>query len=482
MVNTRKLVSSLFFLFATAILLGFSSCEDRAVSTNPSARLVLSTDTISFDTLFTDTGSATRTFRIYNPTKNILKIDAIELVGATNFIININGVMTNELSDIQLRAKDSMTVFVQVFIDPTDNTLPFLVKDSILIQSNTNTQKVVLQAFGQDAYRIYKREIGTDTTWNAEKPYLILDSISVAEDATLTLAPGVQLYFAKKGGLYVKGTLKANGTQANPVVFTGNRLDNMFDNLPYDKVPNQWQGIRFYTQSKANELTYAIVENTNWGIQLDSTSLDTNTLQISNSIIRNAATNLIRSTHSVLQIQNSVLYNAGYSCLVLRGGRSEVVHSTIANYFSFPWAIRKAASIVLSNYAEKEMQAIPLPLKQADFTNSIVYGSWSQEIAVQTSFLGVAVDEETNYTFNHCLLKMQTTDVDEAHFTKVLVNQSPLFRATKVYEYDFTLQDLSPAIGIADVAVSQMYPLDINGNQRVTDGKADVGAYVYRAE
>jgi hypothetical protein len=473
----------LLIIFLNCLVwLGFTSCEDLVVTTNPNARLTLSADTVSFQTLFTGVGSATKTFKIYNPSKNSVKIDAIELVGSTNYVININGVMTDALYDVQLKAKDSMTIFVQVIIDPTEQTTPFIVKDSILITSNTNNYKVLLQAYGQDAYRISKREIGSDTTWLAEKPYLILDTLTIAENATLTLSEGVELYFVKKGSLQVYGTLKAKGKQAKPVVFRGDRMDNMFDNLPYDKVPTQWQGIRFKKQSTNNELDYVVVKNTHRGIELDSTSLDNVSLRISNSIISNSATSLITATHSVMHISNSVLYNAGQSCLVLRGGKYDVIHSTIANYFAFPWVGRKGSSVVLSNFVDKNAQAIPLPLERANFVNSIVYGTWSQEVSFLTKFLNQEVDATFEYLFKNSLIRMRSADINELYFVDVIVNQDPLFNATKPYTYDFTLQSNSPAAGIADVSVAANYPFDILGNQRIFNEKADMGAYVILAE
>ena len=153
-------------------------------STNPNQRIHISADTVSFDTLFTGVGSTTKIFNIYNPSKNRIKIDAIELVGATHYSLNINGVLTDALHDISLKANDSMRIFVQAYVDPSDQFTPFIVKDSIIIRSNTHTYKVVLQAYGQDAHRVSKRQIMADTTWLAEKQYLILDTLTIAQGAT----------------------------------------------------------------------------------------------------------------------------------------------------------------------------------------------------------------------------------------------------------------------------------------------------------
>ncbi len=471
-----------FFFLICMVWIGFSSCEDMMFSTNPNQRIHISADTVSFDTLFTGVGSTTKIFNIYNPSKNRIKIDAIELVGATHYSLNINGVLTDALHDISLKANDSMRIFVQAYVNPSDQFTPFIVKDSIIIRSNTHTYKVVLQAYGQDAYRVSKRQIMADTTWLAEKPYLILDTLTIAQGATLTLSEGVSLYFVKHASLQVYGTLKAKGIQSKPVVFRGDRMDNMFDNLPYDKVPNQWQGIRFRKGSAHNELNYVVVKNTNQGIVLDSTSLDVLALAISNSIINNSATNLITASHTVMHISNSVVYNAGQSCLVLQGGKYNVVHSTIANYFSFPWVGRKATSVLLSNYINLGSQAIPVPLLEANFINSIVYGSWSNEVSVSSSYLNQKIEEPLVYVFKNSVIKISPATINDTNFLEIIANQDPKFNATKPYNYDFTLQSSSPALGNADNLVAAEYPIDMLGRQRLFNDKADIGAYVIIAE
>ena len=134
------------------VWIGFSSCEDMMFSTNPNQRIHISADTVSFDTLFTGVGSTTKIFNIYNPSKNRIKIDAIELVGATHYSLNINGVLTDALHDISLKANDSMRIFVQAYVDPSDQFTPFIVKDSIIIRSNSELQ--ILEQAIQDKIQL----------------------------------------------------------------------------------------------------------------------------------------------------------------------------------------------------------------------------------------------------------------------------------------------------------------------------------------
>ena len=187
--DNTKGVSFLILLFISFCLM---SCEDQIVNHDPSVALSFSADTISFDTIFTQKGSATQRLKVYNNSNNKLVISSIELNGTQNFAININGVKTDALQNVEILAKDSMTIFVQVYIDPSNQNTPFLVTDSISFLTNTNRQQVILTAYGQDAYRISKKTINVDTVWQAEKPYLISDTLKVSAGKTLALQEGVK--------------------------------------------------------------------------------------------------------------------------------------------------------------------------------------------------------------------------------------------------------------------------------------------------
>src|SRR5690606_20373949 len=103
--------------------------------TSPDAQLYTSTDTISFDTVFTTVGSVTRSFKIFNNNDQKLLLSDVLLAGGTTspFKINIDGVSSNHVKNIELRPNDSLYVFVQVNIDPSSNQNPFILKDSIEI-------------------------------------------------------------------------------------------------------------------------------------------------------------------------------------------------------------------------------------------------------------------------------------------------------------------------------------------------------------
>ncbi|RIH74336.1 hypothetical protein Mterra_04088 [Calidithermus terrae] len=91
-------------------------------------------------------------------------------------------------------------------------------------------------------------DLEEDVTWKKlNAPYFVEGYLNVAW-GTLTLAPGVKLVFSDKGNLTVEetGALRAVGTAAEPVVFTGK-----------EAVPGYWAGIWFFdSTSRANKLEH----------------------------------------------------------------------------------------------------------------------------------------------------------------------------------------------------------------------------------
>lgn len=67
--------------------------------------------------------------------------------------------------------------------------------------------------------------MSADTTWTvANSPYVLVDTVTVAVEATLTIEPGVEVTF-QGGGIEVLGALVANGASEAPVSFTSALAD-----------------------------------------------------------------------------------------------------------------------------------------------------------------------------------------------------------------------------------------------------------------
>ena len=66
-------------LYIILLAIGMISCQQNIVSNDPTLKLRFSHDTVMFDTVFTEMGSSTKTVLIYNPNKNAMCIDQVQM-------------------------------------------------------------------------------------------------------------------------------------------------------------------------------------------------------------------------------------------------------------------------------------------------------------------------------------------------------------------------------------------------------------------
>jgi len=196
-----------------------------------------------FDTVFTTIGSTTRILKVFNNYKEKLLISSVKIGGGdmSNFRMNVNGIAGNEVLDLEIPPKDSIFIFVEVTVDPVGQNMPMVVQDSIEFKTNFNIQKIPVIAWGQD-FHLIKSKLLKNETWTNDKPYLVYNYAYVDSLSTLTIEEGAQIHFHKGAGLYVKGKLLVNGTNAEPVIFTADRLET-----DYKNVPEQWNGILLFS-------------------------------------------------------------------------------------------------------------------------------------------------------------------------------------------------------------------------------------------
>ena len=144
------------FIILTIIFVSISSCkkEDEFI-TDSSARVEFSQDTVLFDTVFVQTGSATEIFTVRNKNDKAVKISSIRLGGSNSsyYRLNVNGIPGKAFNNVEIGANDSIFIFVEVTIpDPNSPNTPFIINDSILFNLNGHQQQVNLVAWGQRAH------------------------------------------------------------------------------------------------------------------------------------------------------------------------------------------------------------------------------------------------------------------------------------------------------------------------------------------
>uniref|UniRef100_UPI003216D982 hypothetical protein n=1 Tax=uncultured Draconibacterium sp. TaxID=1573823 RepID=UPI003216D982 len=466
-------------LLVATIFISLFSCEDEGYMSSTDAQLNFSVDTITFDTIFTTFGSTTQRFTVRNPYDENVLISRIRLGGgdASSFRLNVNGIVGNELFELEVPAKDSIYVFVEVTIDPTGQNLPMVVKDSIEFTTNTNFQTVNLIAYGQD-FKLVKGEVIKTTTWTSEKPYLVYDYAYVDSTSTLTIEPGTKVYFHKDAGMYVKGTLVADGDFQNPIQFLADRLEPSYANIP-----DQWNGLVLYSGSHNNVLNYVSIKNANIGLQVGTIENEGYaSVELTNSKIENMAYAGIFAMKSKISGYNNLIANCGYyATALLVGGEYEFYHTTIANYWgNYGSKARSSASLVLSNVLVVEdgdggKVSYNGDLIKATFANSIIYGNIGNEIE-----LGNNEENAFNYFFDHCILQVPDTlnTSDKNHYNSVWKGSD--YDPDFIDPYDklnYQLDTLSAAKDLGDMEYARDYPFDLLNKSRLGDSGPDLGAY-----
>lgn len=461
----KKDLLSLLIAFLTIFVF---SCEKEDFVTDSSAKLSFSTDTVLFDTVFTTIGSVTKKFTVRNPHDTKIQISDIRLAGGENsdYRLNINGIQSHKMTNVELAGNDSMFIFVEVTVDPTNQNNPMVIKDSVVFETNSNTQDVKLVSWGQDMHLI-KGEILSTDTWQADKPYLIYNSALVDTGATLTIEAGAKIHFHRNSRFYVAGTVLADGTKEEPIVFQGDRLGS-----DYEDVPGQWDGIWLMAGSKDNMMDYVEIKNAIIGLQVDTLGNSTApTLSISNSRIKHMTYAGIYAQGTNIKAYNCVIGDCGnYALALTLGGNYEFYHSTIGNYWY--GSTRNTPSVVLNNYyTDTNGNVVNRGLEKAVFGNCIIYGNKKNEIGFDHK-----PGEIFNFTFDHSLLKIDPeTDTSSDHYNSILMNKDPRFVSTN--EHNLRLDTLSPAVDRGRPIYGEEFPFDLEGDSRITDEAPDMGAY-----
>ena len=454
---------------ACYLLLIIPSCKKDSFINSADARLRLTTDSLKYDTVFTTTGSITKSFKIINENNQKLRLGKVKLMGGNTsaFKININGIAATELNDIEIAANDSIYVFVSVTINPNAANLPFIISDSILINYNSNNRFVQLQAYGQNAIYLTNKVITGNTIWTNTLPYVILKSIRIDTTASLTIQPGTKIYSHADAPFIIDGTLIINGTKSNEVVFAGDRLDK-----DYKDLPASWPGIYFRNNSKNNVLKFAIIKNAYQAVVVTSPSINANPkLILQQCIIDNAYDVGILAANTSLQANNSLISNCGSNIALIYGGNYNFTNCTVASY-SNQYILHKNPVLTVNNFATQGGATVTANLN-AVFSNCIFWADSSGFINNEA-----VVSKQGSNTFavlfNNNLYR--GSDPTNSTLNNNINNQNPLFDNIDVVKriFDFRVSN-SSAAGINKGVVTS-FTKDLNDNNR-NNGLPDLGCY-----
>lgn len=484
-------------LLAVIGLVLLASCDTETMFvTGDEVNIRFEQDTLRFDTVFTERGSATRFFKVYNEGDEPIRIDRIEVEGQTGvtFNINVDGFRGPVVEDVIVWENDSIYVFVEVEVDPTapEEISPFIVEDRLQFTTGSRGQFVLLEAFGQNANYVngFGQGVpfllscdGGTSQWPAGLPYVIYGEMFI-DSCALEVLAGAEIYIHggvarnEQFGIFndgfiftlPNGSLRLLGSREEPVRVQTDRLEPAFQ-----EEPGQYLGLIFGPASTGNRIEFAEVLHGIQGVIVDSLA----ELSMNNTTIAYTLGSAISARNATVSAENSLFHsNFGNTIQFIQGGSLELDHCTLANYGT------DASALALQNFECFNADCsdnIVVPMT-GKIRNSIISGSRSDEVIFVD---GTEREEPAFYdvTFSNCVVRVDDllTNNDGRYgdfFTNICDNcynlefRDPLYLS--IDEDDYHLDTLSVAKDLGTMILPGL-ELDLDGASR--DAMPDAGAF-----
>jgi hypothetical protein len=194
---------------------------------------------------------------------------------------------------------------------------------------------VFADASSGDAKTEVRGYIDSDTTWTASKsPYYITGKITVAEGATLTIEPGVTVYFADEYypcDLKVYGNLILKGTTDNKITlqYVNNKVTGgaIFNNINGQTIENVDCKVPITLNGSNN-----IIQNSS--VRELYTKGDYNTITnctLNYNYSSNNSYNLVEGNYNKISKSKITFY---YNKVYVKGNYNKIIQNTIGDYYS----------------------------------------------------------------------------------------------------------------------------------------------------
>jgi len=483
------------FIITTLVvltLIGLGSCRKDFNTTASTGNLAFSKQTVYLDTVFTNIGSSTYNLKVYNTGSDDIHIPTITLGnGVTSqFRLMVDGIAGQSFENIEIKAKDSIFIFVETTIDIlnyTNTATEFLYTDNIVFDANNFTQKVELVTLVKDAEFIFPATLNegelnnfdltlSQLNWTNTVPYVIYGYPTVPACETLTIEEGTRIHFHRDAGLIIPdcATIIADGDIStdqdlleNEIIFEGDRLEQL-----YSDIPGQWGTIWLQEGSTNNLFDHVTIKNGTIGIRNDGNDGDLTTT-ITNTQLYNHSVNGLLALQGNIEGKNIVVGNCGQASVNLAlGGTYNFEHCTFTNYWSN--GFRSFPTLAMSNWLEGFASNLNI-----NFTNCIIYGNEDLEFLFDK-----VVEADFNYKFTNCLLRFndysnQFNTNPLYDFSNLTLFEGNIFNQDPVFLDKFNNQfQIEEGISPADNNGFEIIPSfnDILNTARTT-GNYDIGAY-----
>jgi len=472
-----------------------NACQKDKVILDGNVKIEFSVDTLRFDTVFTEVGSATKVLKIYNYNDGTVNISNIRLDRGGNsfFRINVDGTPGNEISNVEILANDSIYIFAEVTVDPDMplSTSPFIIQEFLTFDVNGNEQQVLMEAWGQNANYIPSRTAQGFTSviscdlqeivFEDDKPYVIYGWLLI-DSCHVILPAGTRIYVhggvtrSNEGareegliGILPSGKISANGTVEEPVIIEGDRLEEEFANKL-----GQWNGISI-NGSKGNRFTNTIVRNAIDGIFLNTRS----EIKLENTQIYNTSRYGIYSENSEIEAENCLIHtNGANSVALVNGGDYRFEYCTLGNFGN------ETEALLLQNFTcvDEDCNQVRLNNLKGIFKNCIIGGDDDDEISLLSG--DKSRPQNFDYFFQNCIVTVdELTDAENypdffencERCDNVNVLEEALFLDYE--KADFHLDTMSVAIMNARPITDLLF--DIEGSMRDANAP-DIGCYEFQ--
>jgi hypothetical protein len=375
---------------------------------------------------------------------------------------------------------DSAFVFVRTRMNKTGVNSAVLTEDQLHFHLKSGaTQAVCLEAYGQDVTRIRTKKVLNGYHFTSTLPYLIFDTLRI--DGDVTIDAGSTLYMHSGACICITGDVTAVGSLYQPIIIRGDRLDRLFDSVPYAYAGGSWNGI-YLQADKPQQYDLAYVDILSGNIGLYCWSSCTGSLpnlRMDGCRIHNHTLYGLVLIHVDALVTNTEISNCGLYCVYCNGGKQDFVHSTVASYFGYTnIRIQSAkkentAAVYIDNLSKTGEPTV------TSFYNSVITGYLSNQLVLATP-----IEQYYEGVFSHNYLKTDTLLASGAkdntywQETDTAVFRNTFYKYKEYIYYDFRPDSLSPLRGIGDSIVALPYPMDREGFSREFI-RPDAGCYQY---
>jgi hypothetical protein len=418
----------LFLLLPLVLLLFGQGCRKRPDFFVERGALDFSTDTIRFDSIFTNLPSPTERVTVVNNSGENMLIKEVSLKSGAEFDLIFDGLTGDRISNYELADGDSAVAFVSFKSQREDDYLYVPDGHTLIIRAGTQ----------------------------------------------LFFTPRIDVDFNLVSGIVVYGRMLVEGTKGNEVVFQGSRFGE-----DYAETPGQWRGISFGNLARASKIEHALIKNGFIGVyqEYGNPGFGPKVL-IEKSEIRNMSAFGIYSNgftdnnyvYPLIRANNSLIHNSATANLgIFGGGKYDFNQCTFANYtVDFR---RNSPQMIINNYDDNVGGIIYYC--RTYFRNCIIWGTEEDEFAPDSFPVPNQWDVFFSNTIIRTTLPLKGSNIISSQDDDFIKFKDPT--AGDADERDYRLELRSPGVNIGKVLTGLNTDLD----DRLRDAQPDAGCYEY---